>query len=182
MVLSALLVGLALSATAQQVPPGAVPFPGSPGAYCPGNTRYEIVYRELYPSPGGNHELLLRDRKTGKDRSVLAFDRHTEVLWAPGCEAFTVTDWGGSDFSRVLLYTVSAREPVADIQALILKQLGHQPSITGNHHVYLQAVAWPKSNVVRVRASGYGDVDPGGFEAFYEYELGGTIRKVPAQK
>lgn len=178
----ALFVSLAVAAIAQGLPPGAVPFPGSPWARCPGGARYEIVYRELYPSPRGNHELMLRDRKSGTERSVLIFDRHAAVMWAPGCAAFAVTDWGASDFSRVVLYTVSAPEPVADIQAVILNQLGRLPSIFGNHHVYLEAVGWPTSNFVRIKASGYGDVDPNGFEVFYEYELGGPIRKVPAPK
>ncbi len=174
-------LGLAQSAVSGDLPPGAVSFPGADVARCPGVTQYAVVYR-VPPPAQGNHQLVLQDRRSGEQTPLLAFDRHAEVLWSPDCKALAVTDWYGSDTSRVLVFAIPGAASVADIGKVIESQLGHVPSVFGNHHVYLQAVAWPEAATVRVRASGYGEVDPNGFEAFFRYELGGKVHaELPAK-
>ena len=172
--LIAAFLGLAHVATSQSLPPGAISFPGAERARCPGEVRYDVVYR-VPPPPHDNHQLALQDRRDGKETPLLAFDRHAEVLWSPDCTALAVTDWYGSDASRVLVYVVPGTAPVADVGHAIERQLGRLPSLFGNHHVYLQAVAWPDATTLRVRANGYGEVNPNGFEAFFRYQLIGKV-------
>ena len=167
-------LGLAQGGLSADLPPGAISFPGAERARCSAESRYEVAYR-VPPPAQGNHQLVLQDRTNGKRTPLLAFDRHAEVLWSPDCEALAVTDWYGSDGSRVLVFGVPGAAPVADIGKAIEGQLGRLPSLFGNHHVYLQAVAWPEAATIRVRATGYGEVDPNGFEAFFRYELAGKI-------
>jgi hypothetical protein len=168
-----------LAAAAEDLPAGATRFPGTSWARCQGEHDYEILYREPPLSSDGNHQLLLHNRETDRTDSLLTFDRHAEALWSPDCRAFAVTDWYASNASRVLLFTLASPNREANLQNLISKAYGSLPEISGNGHVYFHAVAWPKNNVVRVKVSGYGDADPKRFEAFFDCEVGGAVKRVP---
>ncbi|HPS78761.1 MAG TPA: hypothetical protein PLS53_11450 [Thermoanaerobaculaceae bacterium] len=127
-------------------------------------------------SSGFRHQLVLEDAKGAVRQPILGFDRHADVLWGPECRVLAVTNWHSSDGSQVLVLVPRSAAPVVDIRTLVLQRLGPLPSITGNHHVYFEASRWLSPGTLRVRAFGYGDVDPGGFEVFFDCDLDGTVR------
>ena len=55
---------------------------------------------------------------------------------------------------------------------------GINARIRGNHHVYIQALAWIDETTVRISVDGYGEMDPRGFADLYDYTIGGDFRWV----
>ena len=93
----------------------AVSFPGHDQAIAP-QGRYAIVYRELYPTPGPNHQILLKDLQTGSGTPLLSFDRHADVLWAPDGDCVAITDWVGSNVSELFLVFPARSAKRVDLQ------------------------------------------------------------------
>jgi hypothetical protein len=171
-------VVLAALLLAGRAPAAEVRFPGHARAVDP-TGRVAVVYRELSACGSENpHELSVVDLPTGTRTLLLTFPRGASVLWDSFGTAFAVTDWGGSDFSTVRVFFADrARRPV-DVNEELRRTVGLAPALTGNHHVYVEAVKWQTRQTLRFRVRGYGDRDPNGFEQLFDYSLGGKITRV----
>lgn len=60
--------------------------------------------------------------------------------------------------------------------------MGDNKSTFGNHHVYIESVKWLSENKVKIKISGYGDIDPEGFTLWYEYTFGDGFESLKKAK
>jgi len=118
----------------------------------------------------------LTDQVTKNSIEVLSFSRHVSVGWGPTGEAFFVTDYAGSDFSRCLVFVLRGASPERrDLsEALRISSLVPPKTLT-NHHVFCEVVRWLNDDELLIRLRGYGEADPRGFSN-YHYSLKGTFR------
>lgn len=136
------------------------------------------------PHPSGRHELLvlddeqlgpphqvfLSDAKTGEVVRLYGYRRTASFLWGPGRPSLAINDHGGSDYSTVVVFLLDPRLQCIDVLREISQQeVPCRKSILGNHHVYVEALRWLGSEQLLLRAKGYGDVDPDGFECCLAY-------------
>jgi hypothetical protein len=125
------------------------------------------------------HRLYLENPKSKAREEILSYSRHASGLWSADSRSFIVNDYGGSDFSKCLVFTLDGQTKRLDLEKEIEKELKATRSIFGNHHVYVECTGWLGSNSVKVKISGYGDVDPDGFTLFYAHTLGGSFSLLP---
>jgi hypothetical protein len=123
-----------------------------------------------------SHFLSLKDVRSNTDRQILEYARWASALWAPDSHGFVVNDYGGSDFSKCLVFPRDGPERRIDLDDKLAKQLKSNQSIFSNHHVYVECVGWLSSTSLRVKVSGYGETDPDGFTLFYAYSIDGPFR------
>ncbi len=116
---------------------------------------------------GDNHALYLIDLKFARLRKVHAYGRSVVVSWSPRGSAFYINDRTGSNSSNVIFYLVSIGKAINLSEEF--RQRVTQKSVERNHHVYFEATEWLTENTVKLKIHGYGDVDPNGFELWYEY-------------
>jgi hypothetical protein len=162
-----ILIGLALMAGPLGVAGEVfkVSFPGTSEAPDPSG-RYSIIW-----SYSKRHDLFFKNLKTDKQHHLLTFNRHVDMLWSPDGNAFAITDWGGSDYSEVLVYsTVRLNKPI-NLQDVLKKSFGSLPEVQKNHHVYFEALDWSEPWLLRFKVHGYGDYSPGGFDILFKYKL-----------
>jgi hypothetical protein len=128
-----------------------------------------------------HHTLLLKNTETGAVRTLCNYSRHVTVLWSPDRKKFSVNDYAGSDFSKILIFSADQESPPQDIGAELLQSLKDSPdrrSLADNHHVYFAVSSWEENDAVKLKAWGHGEVDPKGFSRLYQYSLGGSFRRV----
>jgi hypothetical protein len=87
-----------------------------------------------------------------------------------------INDYGGSDYSTCLVFSFAEQGTRVDVLEELRVKMGSDRSIFGNHHVYVECVGWVGNDKVKVKVSGYGDVDPDGFTRIYEHPIGGSFR------
>lgn len=142
-----------------------VSFPGTSEAPDPSG-RYSIIWVDSKP-----HDLFFKNLKTDKRRHLFTFNRHLDVLWSPDGNAFAITDWGGSDYSEVLVYSPASLNKPINLQEVLKRSFGSLPEVQKNHHVYFEALDWSVPWLLRFKIHGYGDYSPGGFDLFFNYKL-----------
>jgi hypothetical protein len=178
-VLASLLVCVVGTPRAAETP--GAEFPGHRGGLTSPEGRYVVLNIDSQTENqvhylGDNHALYLVDLKVPSVKRVHAYGRSASVRWSPKGSAFFINDRTGSNSSNVIVF-VLARGTALDISKELKKRVQHK-SITGNDHVYLEATEWLAENIVKIKVHGYGDVDPKGFELWYEYVIGGPLRHV----
>lgn len=169
------LLVAALALSASKPAPPKVEFPG-PGVAADPSGRYLIQWREAsYAAP---HELFLFDVHAQTSVLLWEFPRSVSVLWAPGGRRVAVTDFSGSDASDVLVFNVSDPNSPVRVSSLVERSKGHfKDQLTENHYAYIEAVTWQSDSTLRLRAWGHGEMDPGGFEVFLDYRVGGGLKE-----
>jgi hypothetical protein len=168
--LGALLLLLAPSALAG----GLIAFPGPFSEVSSLDGRFVLANVDSDEPP--YHVLYLREKAKSGQEKLLEYGRHASALWAPDGRGLVINDYGGSDYSNCLVFAVASARKHVDIRAELRKQLAGERLIFRNHHVYIEGVAWLGADKVKVKVSGYGDIDPKGFTLFYEYSLDGSFR------
>ena len=125
-----------------------------------------------------NHVLKIRVLKTSQLETLMSYDRSVDVGWSSDGQALCVTDHGGSDYSRALMFRFD-RQSVGrtDISDLIRHQFSDDRHLAANHHVYFACSKWLSSQTVEVSASGYGELDRDGFEERFVYSLDGHLNR-----
>jgi len=126
---------------------------------------------------GDNHALFLLDLKTKTVEEVYPYGRGVEILWSPGGSALLINDRAGSDHSNTAIVILTPQKRRIDVEAELRAAMSSNKSIFKNHHVYISGTQWLTENKVRIKVSGYGDVDPKGFTLWYEYAIGGDFRR-----
>lgn len=136
--------------------------------------RYVIVGVNSESSP--HHRVFLEDRVRKTRRKLFNYDRNIVLLWHYNSKWFAVTDNFASDGSRCTIFSVDKKirpMPVLDLlfRALYPSSRDDLKTFLSNHHAYVEAVAWDGPMILKVKVSGYGDANPGGFTKFYEAQL-----------
>ncbi len=149
-------------------------FPSRHAAVGDPSGRYAVVCEEA--SGKAPHRLYLKTLPTGKIVRVFEFPRHVDILWSRDGDYFAVTDWFGSDRSRILVFE-SAKPRAIDLARVVARQLGEFVQILGNDHVYYEAVYWADSRTLRFKVFGYGDHDRNGFELTFTYDVKGIAKR-----
>lgn len=154
-------------------------FPGERSEILSPNRRF-ILYNIDTENTWPNHALFLKDIKEEKEKKLYAYQRYVEVLWSPQSTALFINDHGGSDYSNSIIFIFEGKKKnkTFDLREELRQNLGNHKSIFGNHHVYIESVEWLNEDKVKVKISGYGDVDPDGFTLWYEYKIGEGFRKL----
>lgn len=150
-----------------------IAFPGRVSELSSPDGRYVLRNVDSDQEP---HHVLYVEGVQHKSERLLTYGRHVSALWSRDGQALLVNDYGGSDFSNCLLFLFGAERKRIDVRERLHEQLGSNQTIFGNHHVYIEGVEWIDRSRVKVKVSGYGDVDPKGFTLFYEYPVGGRFR------
>jgi hypothetical protein len=142
---------------------------------------YAVTWERGGLSEDKPHQLFLKNLANGSVSKLLDFHRSVDVLWSHDGQFVAVTDWTGSNISQVLLFQPGKKIPVNMVDE-IYRLLGEQPEISGNDHVYFEALDWGISEELSFKVFGHGDHDRGGFELLFEYNTSGRLKKIePAQ-
>lgn len=176
--LSVFLLGTMLLAGEKQI----VRFPGKETKFLSPNGRYVLINVDSIEEKdvsrlGDNHALYLRDLKHNKEDKIYSYGRYVDVLWSLKGGWLLINDHGGSDYTNSIIFPVSNKGRPVDVKEELRKREGDNKSIFGNHHVYIEGTEWLSENRLKIRVSGYGDVDPGGFTLWYEYVIGDGFKK-----
>ncbi len=143
---------------------------------------YMVLVCERQHDRDAPHEFRLKDLRAGAVIWSYPFGRWAEALWSPNGSGLAITDHAGSDFTQLLLIIPRSPQQIVNMKAETTRSLGLLPSVTDNHHVYVEAVGWKDPQTLAFRIWGYGDHDPQGFDESFEYRLGGrVVRTGPAQ-
>lgn len=107
----------------------------------------------------GAFTLMLRDSKTGTQKAVFDGGRWCEILWSKDESHFAITDWGGSNFSDILLH-----DPNQSGLAKSLRDVINMDTIRTNvsqeefqGHCYWEALSWQEDGQLRFRIFGHTD-------------------------
>ena len=158
-------------------PQAKVSFPQHSRAVAP-DGRFVIAGVDSDADP--YHTVFLEDRQLGTRRKLFSYERHIDLLWNPDSKSFSLTDYGGSDYSRCNIVSVDQTVPTIQVWDELLKALTERErkSLLENHHVYIAAVQWIGASTLKVKVWGYGDVNPSGFTRFYGYDTKGRIKRL----
>jgi hypothetical protein len=152
-------------------------FPGELSEISSPNERYVLYNIDNDKSPP-YHALYLKDLRNNTNENLFSYSRYVDVLWSPQGTGLIVNDHGGSDYSNSMIYLLNGVKGSIDLKAVLHQKMGENKSIFRNHHVYIEIVEWLDENRVKVNISGYGDIDPNGFELWYEYTIGNGFRRI----
>jgi hypothetical protein len=149
-------------------------FPQSTKHIISPNKKY-AVYNINLPTEdaaGNYHQLRLQDLGNGNrsEQIIYAYGRSVEVMWSPQGNKLVINDHGGSDYSNCVVFDVNTHKYI-DIEKELQQQQRYNQSLWKNHHVYISCIAWLSESTLSVKVHGYGDVDPNGFAARYEYTI-----------
>ena len=107
----------------------------------------------------GAFKLTLRDTKTGTGKVVFDGGRWCEVLWRNDESHFAITDWGGSNFSDILLQDPNKRGPARSLRDVIdmatIRANVSQEEFQG--HCYWEALRWEEDGQLCFRIFGHTD-------------------------
>jgi hypothetical protein len=129
-------------------------FPSSENISSDPSGRYQLRWEEA--SELDPHRLFIKSSITKREEFVRAFNRHIQVSWSPTGNQFAVTDFEGSDSSRVYIYQSNAVLKTVEIRKQIPDVLVRY--LDGNHHSYLKFVSWKSDGEILLSVSSYGDV------------------------
>lgn len=162
--LSAWLLVAVLNATRAASAGKLVAFPG-PLAQLPSpHGRY--VVENVVSDKEPHHTLRLKDSGTGAVHTLCTYQRHVTVLWSPNGKKFVVNDYAGSDFSKVLIFSVDQDGRPEDVGAGLLQSLKNSPDwrkLADNDHVYFAVSSWDGNRAVTLKVWGHGKIEAKGF-------------------
>jgi hypothetical protein len=124
------------------------------------------------------HELLVKNTKSGSVTLILSYPRWVSTLWSPNGSALIVNDHAGSDYSDAYVYILGSSVARISVVQQLKKAFPNDPTLFLNDHVYVDGTRWLDGHVIRVEVHGHGSVDPNGFIEYFDYTLGGKIRRV----
>ncbi|MCI0595873.1 MAG: hypothetical protein L0Z48_04945 [candidate division Zixibacteria bacterium] len=152
------------------------PFPGLSEVSSP-DGRYLLRNVDVEEGGGYNHKLFLRDTKTNTEREIYSYDRRVDALWSKDGKGLIINDHGGSDYTDCIVFQFNKEIEKYNVTVLLRSRaIKYKKSIVGNHHVYIEGEKWITNKRIKVRITGYGEVDPDGFSMWYEYAVGGKFK------
>jgi len=132
------------------------------------------------------HRLALLNRAAARTLWVHDYRRHVVAGWSADGRFLAVTDYQGSDLSKVFIVRVSKRGAATtiDVSALLARSGLAKQEIGRAAHMYLEGVKWTGSDRLLLRLSGHGSRLPSGagpaFARCYEYRVGRGFRAARA--
>jgi len=141
------------------------------------NGRYLLRNVDIEKDGEFSHQLILRDTKINTEKLVYSYGRYVDALWSKDSKGMIINDHGGSDYTNCIIFQFQKEIKMYDVTELLTSQaIMHKKSIVGNHHVYVEGEQWITNKKIKVRITGYGDVDPDGFSIWYEYAVGDKFK------
>ena len=154
-----------------------VSFPG-PRAESRSPNGYYVIRNVDQDNVPFAHKLFFRDEHAKEEFLLMEYGRHVETLWSPSGHNLVVNDHAGSDYSEIYVYEFKPNFRSIKLSEQIREKFESDASIVKNHHVYMDAVEWLSDERLKIRVSGYGDVDPKGFKHWFTYTLDGKLERV----
>ena len=151
-------------------------FPGVTNELASPNSRY--VARNVDSAEEPHHLLEIREVGTTDIVASLRYSRFVDVLWSPDSAALLVNDHAGSDFGRCFVFAVTEKPTRTDVGALILETFKDDPRLRESGHRYIEGTEWLDTRTLRVRVTGYGASSRSGFEAWFSYILGESVKRL----
>ena len=129
---------------------------------------------------GYYHHLFLLEVKSGKRDYLYSYRRHVDIIWSPDSSRVAVNDYAGSANADCLIFSTSKAREIYSVETeMSIKCKDYQKTIIGNHHYYITCQRWNSTGTsIEVKAEGYGEKVPEGFELWYRYILGGEFTKI----
>ena len=146
-----------------------VSFPGPEHSVDP-TKRFEVIWIEGTDTT--EHQIVFKDLGTGASKKLFAFARHIDFFWAPDGNAFAVTNWGGSNNSTAWIGFSTDPSKTVRLEP-------DSARVNGNRHAYVEVLHWMDNTRLLLKASGYGENDPGGFDDYFESDVRGNWKEVP---
>ena len=159
----------------------SVKYPESKSTYTSSDGKFEL-FNVNHDDQDPAHTLFLRDRNKGLEIKLMSYDRWVEALWSPSGARLIVNDHGGSDFSNCLIFEPARNLIPIDVRSELEENMPSDQDVLKNHHTYIQCSDWRSADKVRVKISGYGEIDPPGFTILLDYELSGEFRLVKKER
>jgi|HubBroStandDraft_6_1064221.scaffolds.fasta_scaffold04242_7 hypothetical protein len=153
-------------------------FPGGRTTSKSPNGRY-VIRNIDYDGSTPAHRLLLEDRSKKTSIQFFSYDRGVDLLWSPNGSRLILNDHGGSDFTDAYVFLLDDSSRRIKVTEELRTKYPDSARIFSNDHLYIEGVSWIDEETIRIKVSGYGGVDPKGYEAFFIYTLDGAIRKAP---
>jgi len=153
-------------------------FPGGRTTSKSPNGRY-LIRNIDFDGSSPAHRLLLEDRSNKTSIQLFSYDRSVDILWSPSGSKLILNDYGGSDFTDAYVILLDDSSRRIKVTEELRTKYPSSARIFSNDHLYLAGVAWIDEKTIRIKVSGYGGVDPKGYEAFFTYTLDGAIRTIP---
>lgn len=151
-------------------------FPGLSEASSP-DGRYVLRNVDIEKDGEFNHQLILRDTKTNTEKTIYSYGRRVDALWSEDSKGLIINDHGGSDYTNCIIFRLEKEIKKHDVKELLTrKSIKYKKSIVENHHVYIEGIRWVTNKTIKIRITGYGDVDPEGFSMWYEYTIGNKLK------
>ena len=151
-------------------------FPGLSEISSP-NGRYLLRNVDIEKDGEFSHQLILRDTKTNTEKVIYSYGRYVDVLLSKDSKGLIINDHGGSDYTNCIIVRFQKEIEMYNVKELLTSQaIKYKKSIVGNHHVYIEGDQWITNKKIKVRITGYGDVDPDGFSIWYEYTIGDKFK------
>jgi hypothetical protein len=152
-----LLLALAVLALGHTAYPKGVSFPGRDSCLSPGKSWKVICQVDKLHE--GAFKLILRNLKKGSAKELFDGGRWCEVLWQKDESHLAITDWGGSNFSEILVQDPSQLGPARSLQdvinmATIRASVGREEF---EGHCYWEALSWQADGRLRFRIFGHTD-------------------------
>lgn len=150
-------------------------FPGERSEITSPSGKY-ILYNVNNEHYSPHHVLFLKDVIAKTEEKLLSYSRFAEVAWSPSGNALIINDHGGSDYTNCIVFLFGKEKKIIKLKEFLRQKIGDNKSIFKNHHVYIEGMKWLSENKVKIKISGYGNVDPEGFILWYEYTIGDGFR------
>lgn len=154
-------------------------YPGSPELRSP-TGQYVISSlddEKLEPS----HVLVVHSTRTKEEKFRIPYARYVEVAWSPDGNSLAVNDHGGSTYTDCKIISLGQETRSIEVSEQLRAKI-NPPSMTRNHHVFLECVEWLGNNKVRIKTHGYGDRDPKGFAESYVFNVRESVFEANAFK
>jgi hypothetical protein len=152
-----LLLALAVLALGHAAYAKSVSFPGRDSCLSPGRS-WKVICQEDKVHEGA-YKLVLRNLKKGTEKDVFDGGRWCEVLWQKDESHFAITDWGGSNFSDILVQDPNQMGPTKSLRRVInmstMLATVSQEELQG--HCYWEALSWQADGQLRFRIYGHTD-------------------------
>ena len=109
---------------------------------------------------------------------MLSYSRWVDASWSPKGSALAISDHAGSDYGEVYVFTFEGSPKHVRMIDLLRGAFPNDPTLFRNDHVYVETTEWLSDLKLKFRVYGHGEVDPNGFEMYFEYSIGGHVTKV----
>jgi len=152
-----LVAALALSNSAYSK---GISFPGRENCVSPKKS-FKVSCRND-KSHEGACKLIIRDQKNGSERELFDGGRWCELLWQKDDSRIAITDWEGSNSSRILVFDAAKTDPAKDLSDIIdMKAVRTKVSEDeSGGHCYWEALSWRSNGQLRFRIFGHTDTNP----------------------